>query len=130
MGASMPELHASYRYFAERNVLDLDISFDGVQPTDIPPLIPELAQLRHVEAPVSGTLRTRIDLTQRQAQGSRLDLALGQGRLRSEFLPTGSVALDKGELHAVYAPESSEIRVEKLALDLGGGTQLVLDGSF
>ena len=129
MGASMPELRASYRYLAERNLLDLDLSIDGVHPVDIPPLIPELAQLRHVEAPVSGTLRTRIDLTQRQAQGSRLDLTLGRGRLRSEFLPTGSVALDKGELHAVYAPESSEIRIEKLALDLGGGAQLVADGT-
>ncbi len=130
MGASMPELHASYRYFAERNVLDLDISFDGVQPTDIPPLIPELAQLQHVTAPVSGTLRTRIDLTQRQAQGSRLDLALGQGWVRSEWLPSGGVAIDKGEVHAVYAPENSEVRVEQLALDLGGGAQLVLDGTL
>src|SRR5260221_13370450 len=53
MGASMPELHASYRYFAERNVLDLDMSFDGVQPTEIPPLIPELLQLHHIAPPVS-----------------------------------------------------------------------------
>ncbi len=130
MGASMPELRATYRYFAERNVLDLDIAIEGVQPADIPPLIPELAQLRHVAAPVSGTLRTRIDLNQRKAQGSRLDLALGKGRLHSEWLPDGSVAIDKGELHAVYAPESSEVRVEKLALDLGGGAELVLDGTL
>ena len=128
LGASMPEVRASYRYFADRNVLDLDLAIDGVEPTDLPPLIPELVQLQHVDAPVSGTLRTRIDLTRRQALGSRIDLVLGQGRLHSEFLPTGSVALDKGELHAVYAPESSEVRVEQLALDLGGGTQLVLDG--
>jgi hypothetical protein len=130
MGASLPELHASYRYFAERNVLDLDISFDGVQPADIPPLIPELLQLQHVTAPVSGTLQTRIDLTRRTAQGSRLDLALGQGRVHSEWLPDGGVAIDKGELRVVYAPESSEVQVEQLTLDLGGGTQLNLDGTF
>ena len=130
MGSSMPELHASYRYFAERNVLDLDLSFDGVQPAEVPPLIPELAQLQHVSAPVSGTLRTRIDLNRRQAQGSRLDLALGQGRVRSEWLPAGTVAIEKGEVQVVYAPESSEVRVERLALDLGGGTRLVLDGTL
>jgi Protein of unknown function/AsmA-like C-terminal region len=130
MGTSTPELHASYRYFADRNVLDLDLSFDGVQPAEIPPLIPELAQLQHVSAPVSGALRTRIDLNLRQAQGSRLDLALGQGRVHSEWLPAGSVAIDKGEMHVVYAPESSEVRVEQLVLDLGGGTQLVLDGTL
>src|SRR5207253_750503 len=87
IGTSVPELHASYRYLSERNLLDLEIAIDGVEPDTIPPLIPELAQLRHVEAPVSGTLRTRIDLVRREAQGSRLDLVLGQGRLNSEWLP-------------------------------------------
>ena len=130
IGASLPELHASYRYLAERHLLDLEIAIDGVDPAAIPPLIPELAQLRHVEAPVSGTLRTRIDLTQRQAQGSRLDFVLGAGRLNSEWLPKGSVGIDKGELHAVYAPESEELRVERLALDLGGGTEFALDGTL
>jgi hypothetical protein len=130
IGASMPELHAYYRYFAETQVLDIDMSIDGVQPTAIPPLIPELAELQHVEAPVSGTLRVRIDLKQHHAEGSRLDLALGKGWLHSEWLPTGSVAFDKGELHAVYAPETSEVQVEKLALDLGGGTDLVLAGTL
>jgi len=130
MGGSLPELHAHYIYFADRRVLDLDLSFDGVQPAAVPPLIPELVQLQHVEAPVSGTLRTRIDLAQRRAQGSRLDLALGRGRVHSKWLPSGSVAIDKGELHAVYVPESAEIRVEKLALDLGGGARLALDGTL
>ena len=30
----------------------------------------------------------------------------------------------------VYAPETSEVQVEKLALDLGGGTDLVLAGTL
>ncbi|MFI4948600.1 MAG: DUF3971 domain-containing protein [Alphaproteobacteria bacterium] len=130
MGNSMPELHARYIYFAERQVLDLELSIEGVQPADIPPLIPELVQLQHVSAPVSGTLRTRIDLAHRQAQGSRLDLALGKGEVHSEWLSEGSVAIDKGEVHLVYAPERSEIQVTKLALDLGGGAELVLDGTL
>lgn len=130
MGSSMPELRANYRYLAERRLLDLEISIDGVQPTEIPPLIPELAQLRHVEAPVSGVLRTRIDLAKGRAQGSRIDLLLGKGQLRSDWLPTGSVAIEKGELRATYAPERDEVRVESLSLDLGAGTELVLDGAF
>src|SRR5205085_4961531 len=75
LGASMPELHASYRYFAERRVLEVEMAIDGMEPAAIPPVIPELAQLRHVEGPVSGTLRTRVDFTTGRAQGSRLDLA-------------------------------------------------------
>ncbi len=130
IGTSIPELHAYYRYFAEPQVLDVDMKIDGVQPTAIPPLLPELAELQHVEAPVSGTLRVRIDLKRHRAEGSRLDLALGKGWLHSEWLPTGSIAIDKGELHAVYAPETSEVQVEKLALDLGGGTDLVLAGTL
>jgi len=130
MGNSIPEAHARYIYFADRQVLDLDISIYGVQPADIPPFIPELAQLQHIAAPVSGTLRTRIDLAQRKAQSSRLDLALGKGQVQSEWLPAGSVAIDNGELHAVYAPESSEVRLERLTLDLGGGAQLALSGTL
>ncbi len=130
MGASLPELHASYRYIADQQILELDMSIDGVQPSAIPALIPELAQLRHVEAPVSGTLKTRIDMARGGAQGSRLDLAFGPGRLLSEWLPTGSLSIEKGHLRATYAPERHEVRVESLALDLGAGTDLVLDGSL
>ena len=130
MGASMPETHAFYRYFADRQVLDLDLSVEGVHPADIPPLVPELAQLQHVETSVSGTLRTRIDLAQRKPLGSRLDLALGKGWVKSEWLPTGSLAVEKGELHAIYAPERSEARLNELRLDLGGGAELVLNGTL
>ena len=129
IGNSLPELHANYRYFADRQVLDLDMSVDGVQPAAIPPLIPELAQLQHVDAPISGTLRTRIDLRTHRAEGSRLDLTLGGGQLHSKWLPTGSLAISKGELRAVYSPETSELRLDTLALDLGG-SRLSLDGVF
>ena len=128
IGNSLPALQASYRYFADRQVLDLALSIDGVQPAAIPPLIPELAALQHVDAAVSGTLRTRINFAQHRAEGSRLDLTLGPGRLHSEWLPTGSLAIAGGELHAVYAPETSEIRLDSLALDLGGDTRLALQG--
>ncbi|HEX6442512.1 MAG TPA: AsmA-like C-terminal region-containing protein [Stellaceae bacterium] len=130
IGATMPEVHAAYRYFADRHVLDLDIAIDGVQPSVIPPLVPELAQLRHLEAPVSGAFRTRISLDDGKAQGSRVDLSVGNGRLDSEWLPTGSIAIEKGELHAVYAPESAELRIEKATLDLDGGSMLSVDGSI
>lgn len=128
IGDSMPELHASYRYLAERQLLDLDLSIDGVQPTAIPPLTPELAQLRHLAAPVSGTLRTRIDLKRGAAQGSRLDLALGKGVVHSDWLPGGSIAIEKGRLNATYAPEAGQVRIDGLALDLGGGAQLSVAG--
>lgn len=128
IGTSMPELHASYRYLAERQLLDLDLAIDGVQPTMIPPLIPELAQLSHVAAPVSGTLETRINLSRGVAQGSRLDLRLGKGVLHSDWLATRSVAIEKGELRATYAPETEQVKLDSMQLDLGGGTGLALDG--
>jgi len=130
LGTSMPELHANYRYFADRRVLEVEMAIDGVEPAAIPPVIPELAQLRHVEAPVSGTLLTRIDFKQGRPQGSRLDLSLGAGRIRSEWLPTGSIAVEKGELHVSYAPEAAEVRIDSLALDLGGGATLGFAGKL
>jgi len=130
VGPTKPELHAQYRYFADRHVLDLDMAIDDVEPSAIPPLIPELLALRHLRLPVSGTLRTRIELDQARAQGSRLDLTLGKGEVQSEWLPQDVLGIEKGELHAVYAPEHSEVQLESLSLDLGGGTELVLDGSI
>jgi hypothetical protein len=130
LAGSLPELHVSYRYLAQRQLLDLDMAIDGVEPARIPPLIPELAQLQHIDAPVSGTLRTRINFKTQQPEGGRLDLALGPGRLRSRFLPDGSVAIQKGELQATYAPESESVRLDRLALDLGGGARLVLGGTL
>ena len=124
-----PELHASYRFLARRKLLDLDLAIDGVKPDRLPPLIPELVQLRHIAAPVSGTLQTRIDLARGEAQGSRLDLALGQGHIYSDWLPAGGVRVDGGELRATYAPEKNEVRVTRLAIDLGGGTRLALHGT-
>ena len=50
--------------------------------------------------------------------------------MQSEWLPKGIVAVEKGELHAVYAPETSEIKLENLALDLGAGTELVFGGTL
>ena len=50
--------------------------------------------------------------------------------MQSEWLPEGVVGIEKGELHAVYAPERSEVQLENLSLDLGGDTELVLDGSI
>ena len=50
--------------------------------------------------------------------------------MQSELLPEGVVDIEKGELHATYAPERSEVQLESLTLDLGGDTELVLDGSI
>lgn len=130
LSGSLPKLHASFRYVADRRMLDLDMSFAGIEPARIPPLIPELVQLQQVDAPVSGTLRTSIDLKNLAAQGSRLDLALGPGRVRSPLLPGGGVAIDKGELDAVYAPENETVSLDRLALDLGGGARLELKGTL
>jgi hypothetical protein len=130
IGNSMPEVRANYRYLAGQHLLDVELAIDGVQPSEIPPLIPELAQLQHIEAPISGTLQTRIDTAAWQPQGSRLDLTLGAGKLHSEWLPTGTAVLNKGELHAVYAPERNEMRLDRLTLDLDGGTQLAAQGTL
>src|SRR6185437_2655583 len=60
----------------------------------------------------------------------RLDLHLGKGWLNSELLPEGRLALEQGSLHAVYTPESAQLRLTKLELDLGGGSRLTVKGSL
>ncbi|MGE3281149.1 MAG: AsmA-like C-terminal domain-containing protein [Alphaproteobacteria bacterium] len=126
LGASRPELRAVFRYAAASRNLDLDLSLDGVLPADLPAPVPELAPLRQVEAALSGRLQMRIDLDAVTAEAARLDIAIGNGRLRSELLPNGGIAIGGGELRAVYDPEGRELRLDTLRLDLGGGGELAI----
>jgi hypothetical protein len=130
LGRSVPELHASYYYRGASRVIDLDLALDGVHPADLPPLVPEIGQLRQIEAALSATLRSRIDLASGMPEGARLDIAVGQGRLRSDLLPNGGIAIESGEMHASYSPEHRELRLDAFRLDLGGGSELVLDGAL
>lgn len=92
-------------------------------------LVPELAPLRQIEATISGKLRTRIDLAGNAAEATQVDLAIGDGRLHSELLPNGGIAIEGGKLHAAYDPERRELRLDRLLLDLGGGSDLEIAGT-
>ena len=129
LGASVPELSAAFRYSAATRRLDLDLSLAGALPAEIAVLVPELAPLRQIEATISGKLRTRIDLAGNAAEATQVDLAIGDGRLRSELLPNGGIAIEGGKLHAAYDPERRELRLDRLLLDLGGGSDLEIAGT-
>jgi hypothetical protein len=128
IGTRTPELRASYRYSSVGQTLDLALEAGAFEPAALGALAPELAPLAAVGFPVSGTLETRIDLAGLTTQGMRIDLDFGAGSLKSEWLPEGAVALRRGELHAVYAPETAQLRLGKLELDLGGGAVLTVKG--
>ena len=130
IGARTPELHASYRYSFAGRMLDLTLEVGAVEPAALAALTPELAPLAAAGFPVSGTLKTRIDLAGLTTDGARIDLGFGPGSLKSELLPEGALALRQGELHAVYAPESGQLSLAKLELDLGGGSFLTVKGSL
>jgi len=130
IGAPAPEFHARYRYSSSGKTLDLALEVGAVEPSALAALTPELAPLAAVNFPVSGTLETRLDLARLTTEGARLDLGFGAGSVKSELLPEGALALRQGELHAVYAPESGQLRLAKLDLDLGGGSVLTVKGSL
>ena len=130
IGARTPEIHASYRYRSTDRMLDLGFEFGAVEPAAFATLMPDFAPLAAVEVPISGTVRTRIDLAGATTEGFRVDLGFGKGSLKSALLPEGAVALQQGELHAVYAPESGQLRLAKLDLDLGGGAVFSVKGSL
>ena len=130
IGARTPEIHASYRYWSDDRMLDFTLEFGAVEPAAFATLTPDFAPLAAVEVPISGTVRTRIDLAAATTEGFRVDLGFGKGSLKSALLPEGAVTLQQGELHAVYAPESGQLRLAKLDLDLGGGAVLAIKGSL
>jgi hypothetical protein len=125
-----PEIHAAYRYSAADQVLDLTVDFGAAKPAALAPLDPELTPLAAFDFAVSGTFETRVDLAKQTTEGARIDLGFGAGRLNSDLLPEGGLALQQGGLHAVFAPESNQLRLAKLDLDLGGGSNLIVKGSI
>ena len=130
VGGRKPEFHARYRYSPADQKLDLVVEMGAVEPAALASLAPEFAPLEAAQFPVSGTLATRFDLAARSGEGLRLDLHFGKGWLNSELLPEGRLAIEQGSLHAVYAPETSQLRLTKLELDLGGGSALTVKGSL
>jgi hypothetical protein len=128
LGAGRPELRVAFRHAAASKRLDLDLSLDGVRPADLAALLPELAPLRQIETALSGALRARIDLDGGRIESGQLDVAIGEGRLNSELLPDGGVAVERGELRAAYDPERRELRLDTLRLDLGNGGELAVAG--
>jgi AsmA-like protein/uncharacterized protein DUF3971 len=127
LGGNAPELHATYRFDTAAQHLDLKLAVEGLDPTALAPFAPALAPLAQAQMPVSGTIGLRFDLAGNKVEAARLDLGFGAGKLDTPLLP-GGLPVESGEVHADYAPETSELRLEQLALDLGGGTRLVVDG--
>jgi uncharacterized protein YhdP len=130
IGEHQPELHANYSYLSNGRTLDVSLEIGAVQPSALASLAPELAPLAFANFPISGTLATRLNASGLTNEGVRVDLRFGQGTIKSELLPEGSLALQQGVLRAVYAPESGELRLAKLELDLGGGSAVTVKGNL
>lgn len=130
LGTATPEIHVTYRYAAATQGLDLELAVDGLDPAALAPLAPALAPLADVQFPVSGSAAIRFNLATGKPEGGRLDLGFGAGRLATDLLASGRLPVAQGELHADYAPETAELRLEKLALDLRGGATLTVGGTL
>jgi hypothetical protein len=128
LGTNAPELHATYRYAAATQRLNVELAVDGLDPTALVPLSPVLAPLAQAHVPVSGTLGVRFNLADNSLEGGRVDVSFGAGRFETPLLAGGAITVARGELHADYAPDKSQIRLEQLVLDLGGGTRLTAEG--
>ena len=130
LGSNTPELHATYSYAVQAQKLDLKLAVDGLDPTALAPLSPVLAPFAQAQFPVSGTADFHFDLATGTAEGGRLDLGFGEGQIQTDLLATGRLPVADGELHADYAPDTGELHLEKLALDLHGGTTLTVAGKL
>ena len=130
LGGGTPELHATYRYAAATQQLDVELAVAGVYPAALAPFSPVLAPLAKAQFPVSGTANIRFDAATGIAEGARLDLGFGGGEIDTDLLVSGKLPVAQGELHADYDPGTAALRLDKLALDLGGGSTLVIAGKL
>jgi hypothetical protein len=128
LGADTSELHVTYRYAAARRKLDLSASADRVDPMALAPLLPGLAPLANLHVPVSGSVESQFDFDEAKFEGLRVDLDFGAGWVDTAQFAGGKLSFGAGEIHAVYAPEQRRLRLDKLALDLGGGAKATMEG--
>jgi hypothetical protein len=129
-GTREAELHVGCRYSSIGRTLDCGAELGAIEPAALASLAPEFAPLALADFPVSGTLATRLNLSDMANEGVRLDLHFGRGSIQSQLLPEGALALQQGTFQAVYAPETRELRLAALDLDLGGGSVLSAKGSL
>ncbi|HWB51047.1 MAG TPA: AsmA-like C-terminal region-containing protein [Stellaceae bacterium] len=129
LGDNVPELHGSYRIGPARK-LDVSLAVDGLDPAALAAMSPALAPLADAQFTVSGTAGLRFDLASGTALGGRVDLGFGAGQIRTDLLASGQLPVRQGELHADYDPDNGELRLERLAIDLHGGTTIVVDGTL
>ncbi|MBO0737596.1 MAG: hypothetical protein J2P48_13655, partial [Alphaproteobacteria bacterium] len=130
LGGRTPEFHASYRYSSAQRTLDVALEIHAIEPAALASFAPELAPLAAANFPVSGTVVTRLNLAELKSEGLRVDLHLGKGSIKSELLPGGLLAVQEGTVRAVYAPETGELRLARLALDLGDGSAISFAGTL
>jgi len=130
LGDNAPELHATYNFAAPSRQLDVKLAVDRLDPATLASLSPALAQLAQVQIPVSGSAEMRFNLATRSLESGRLDLGFGAGQIQTDLLVSGSLPVASGELHASYAPQAAELRLDNLALDLNGGTTVAIDGKL
>jgi uncharacterized protein YhdP len=130
LGDSKPELRASYRVAAPGRDVNVSLAITRFDPTALAALSPAFAPLAQAQFPVSGTADLRFDRATGAVLGGRIDLGFGEGQIQTELLASGRLPVRQGELHAEYAPETAELRLARLALDLDGGSTLVVDGKL
>jgi hypothetical protein len=116
IGARPPEVRAAYRYSSVDRMLDLTFDFGAVEPDALASLAPELAPLAGSDFPISGTLKTRVDLATLATEGARLDLGFGAGSLRSELLPEGVLAQHRQAVAGVGGLDQAFDNVERCPL--------------
>jgi hypothetical protein len=130
LGNNAPELRATYHFIAPSQQLDVKLAVDRLDPAALASLSPALTQLAQVQIPLSGSADVSFNLVTQSLASGRLDLGFGDGQIQTDLLMSGSLPVASGELHATYRPESAELHLDKLALDLNGGTTLAIEGTL
>jgi len=100
--------------------LGVAFDFDDLRPALFASAAPALEPLAALDLPISGELLLEIDTEKGTISVASGDLSFGEGELRNDDLPTGSVHVASGALHASYDPASGRVNLAQLVLDIGG----------
>jgi hypothetical protein len=122
IGDAVANLSGVFEYDTAAHRLVASVGADGIRPASLAGLAPALAPLETLEASINGRARLTVDVDQARVERSRLDLAIGPGRIVRPELPGGGVIFESGHLTADYDPFAARLQIERAALDFGGPT--------
>lgn len=121
------EVSANADYSAADRSARVSLRFDNIEPSDFADVIPELAPLAYLHAPLSGSLALTVTEDGRQLDLG-FDLTAGAGSVQAPELFSGPLDLTGAHFKGLVEAASGQLHLDEAGLNFGDGFRLTFAG--